>query len=765
MSIPLLMALSLAQVLAPTPQRQDASPSYDVIREQFLSLQPNPRISATAMNLVLRRGGAEIMFVAGQLSMLTPVGGRTVGAVFTGDARLRVLPPIVPERSQLARLMGSERLDVPVRSVVLIFTDSTWLELSRQFEFGEGSPTSNANESVEEALEYLSDVDTGECDPSVLGALLNGGAPLFHAHLRPVDGDPIFLRVDDAGVEEVSVGRKAKGGGPDRYEVVAQYHHEEHYTAGHMGHPPGQRLADLSRYEIDSTIEGDGDFEAEATVTLTPGISRESWVPLQLFAELQVDSVAIDGEPMPFRRHEDGSQLWVRLPPPTASGEPRNMVVRYHGELIERVQGWHVIKSSANWYPRYARGAASFDLTFRTPSDLAFASIGDNVSTSEAGDVTVSRWVSDGPIAHASFNIGDFEIHEINDPLAPPITLYWAEGAHDRLRDRVERSGSMMLQQRNMGQAVGFDMVRAIAFFRQQFGELPLEKLRATEVLGYHGQAFPGLLHLSWTTFQWTDERGYDQAFRAHEVAHQWWGLAVDFETYHDEWLSEGLSEFAGLWYMQMVVGGAESYLEILDDYRDQIRDRADDTGPIWLGRRVTHTGVRRDEDDYQTVVYQKGAWIFHMLRMLMTDLETMSTEAFSEMLRDLYARHQGSRVSTADLREVVEEHLGGDMGWFFRQWVFGTAIPTYHVEFDGSETEDGQYRVTGTVRQEGVPEDFAMYVPVLVGFGDEGWVRLRVLVEGPTTEFTLPLMPRKPDEIRFNDLNGVLADVKQSGF
>jgi hypothetical protein len=86
-------------------------------------------------------------------------------------------------------------------------------------------------------------------------------------------------------------------------------------------------------------------------------------------------------------------------------------------------------------------------------------------------------------------------------------------------------------------------------------------------------------------------------------------------------------------------------------------------------------------------------------------------------------------------------------------------------VEFDGSETEDGQYRVTGTVRQEGVPEDFAMYVPVLVGFGDEGWVRLRVLVEGPTTEFTLPLMPRKPDEIRFNDLNGVLADVKQSGF
>ena len=28
--------------------------------------------------------------------------------------------------------------------------------------------------------------------------------------------------------------------------------------------------------------------------------------------------------------------------------------------------------------------------------------------------------------------------------------------------------------------------------------------------------------------------QGDDEVFRAHEVAHQWWGIGVDFTSYHD---------------------------------------------------------------------------------------------------------------------------------------------------------------------------------------------------------------------------------------
>jgi hypothetical protein len=38
---------------------------------------------------------------------------------------------------------------------------------------------------------------------------------------------------------------------------------------------------------------------------------------------------------------------------------------------------------------------------------------------------------------------------------------------------------------------------------------------------------------------------------------------------------------------------------------------------------------------------------------------------------------------------------------------------------------------------------------------------RVRVKVRGPSSEIDLPLMPAKPKAVRFNDLDGVLAEVK----
>jgi hypothetical protein len=53
------------------------------------------------------------------------------------------------------------------------------------------------------------------------------------------------------------------------------------------------------------------------------------------------------------------------------------------------------------------------------------------------------------------------------------------------------------------------------------------------------------------------------------------------------------------------------------------------------------------------------------------------------------------------------------------------------------------------------------MYVPVTLDLGDGRVGRARVKVHGPESEIDLPLMPSKPKAIRFNDLDGVLAEVK----
>jgi aminopeptidase N len=191
---------------------------------------------------------------------------------------------------------------------------------------------------------------------------------------------------------------------------------------------------------------------------------------------------------------------------------------------------------------------------------------------------------------------------------------------------------------------------------------------------------------------------------------------------------------------------------------------RRSEPGPISLGYRVTRS---KDDDvnDYQTVIYQKGAWVVHMLRILALDMKTMNEDRFKAIMQDFYAEHQGRRASTEDFRRVVERHIGTDMGWFFDQFVYGAQIPTYRVAYRTEQAGDGQYKVRLRVRQEDVPESFQMYVPVTLDLGKDRVARFRVKVKGPLTEIELPSVPAEPKKVTFNDLEGVLAEVKTGGW
>jgi len=104
-------------------------------------------------------------------------------------------------------------------------------------------------------------------------------------------------------------------------------------------------------------------------------------------------------------------------------------------------------------------------------------------------------------------------------------------------------------------------------------------------------------------------------------------------------------------------------------------------------------------------------------------------------------------------------------MGWFFDQWVFGTAIPTYKVAYRVEALDDGQFHVRLRVQQEGVTDDFLAYVPVTLDLGKDRVARVRVKVTGGRSELELPPMPAEPKAVKFNDLEGVLADVKSVGW
>ena len=65
-----------------------------------------------------------------------------------------------------------------------------------------------------------------------------------------------------------------------------------------------------------------------------------------------------------------------------------------------------------------------------------------------------------------------------------------------------------------------------------------------------------------------------------------------------------------------------------------------------------------------------------------------------------------------------------------------------------------------GTIRQEDVPSDFRMPVPIVVRFDDRPPLVRRVWVEGRSVEVEIPL-PAKPRDVEFNYHHSVLARVR----
>src|SRR5262249_39252979 len=156
------------------------------------------------------------------------------------------------------------------------------------------------------------------------------------------------------------------------------------------------------------------------------------------------------------------------------------------------------------------RSLAKFDLSFNTSKDYLLASVGERVDSSTTGRTVHTRWVSQGPIRNASFNLGLFKNYEVHEEGSLPVTVMISEEAHKKL-------ARVFVQQRKMRETVGADVSRSLKFFQAVYGPAPASHFYATESPDFEGLAFPGMVSLSWATFQNTSDQGEDEVFRAHE--------------------------------------------------------------------------------------------------------------------------------------------------------------------------------------------------------------------------------------------------------
>ncbi len=731
---------------------------YDGLRE----LELDPERGATVRDITIERDAGTFQLVEGTVHALRPIDGRTVGMVFYGTGRFRMAAPVPIEADQLERRLGSEEVDVPFRGAVFLFTDFTLSEIEQVAPLGPLAVPRDGEREASEAREYFTDGD-GWVSSTVAVPLLNQSPGFFRAHFSEDRGDPYIFMVDPHNEEEVSFAIKRDR--VKRPEVVSRFHRVSDYSTGRSLPQNALDLVAISNWDIETWIEDGLDLEGRATATLQRLSGTYSWVPFRLFSELEVQSVATsDGTPLPYYRPKDSSDLWVDLSTLSA-GADSDVVFRYEGDMMDRPQDlWVQLGTHTTWFPMYRAGPKiPHRMTFHHPDDLVVTSVGEELSVTTADEV-VTRVYQTEPTRLVTFNIGDFDLFESAPPKAgdPGLNVLVNESAHRRLSAMVAERGGLILEQRDPGEAVAIDLRNSFGFFNEVFGPTTVRDFVATEIPYSHGEAYAGLVMLAWNTFQWTSDKGFDEMFRAHEVAHQWWGIGVQPASYRDWWIAEGFSEFSGWWYAARARGSIQMYVDRLEQTREGILDRRGEAAPIALGQRA---GSSDHPTDYQQTIYHKGAWVLHMLRTMLTDPDTGSDEAFTMIMNRFYQQHLGGTATTEDFEAIVTEVVGSDMSWYFDQWVRSSEIPTYTFSYRYEDTPDGQVKAFVRIRQEDVPDDFQMVVPVMLDFGEEGSATVRVLVRGPVTETELPILPREPESIEFNPFEAVLAETKTEGW
>ena len=696
---------------------QSAGPSRvsDAVYGQLRSLKINGE-TAPANGLTIHRDAATFIFNRGEFHFTEPVQGKVVAAVFIGDGEFRLDPPTAVEKRNLEIFVKDVPLAEPFSELVLHFTDSTYQEITHGVSLSKGSPSQKASSILEDRMGLLRK-GRNFSKPNIAIDLLHYNLP---ARLLADIYDPSHAGFFNAFIK-------------------------------------GKRLEHLM-FQIDPRGVPVVEPEEVVLASFSDG-DLGIWNAFHLQAHYNAGAAAV-------------------------ADEDHRLMDIQHQEIQATIRGTE-LRGLALLKSRLQMtfgDRATYDMTFRIPKDLVMVASGHPQGSSQQGNEVVTRWKSDVPLAVAGFNFGKFKKTELNDDKTKYLIESYANtnptDLFREIKDFVDAANfdttRLMDKARNEAQV-------AIGIYQNYFGPLPYGRLAMTQQPFVNfGQAWPMLVYMPITSYfdsttrnsiGMTGAADFFKIVGPHEVAHQWWGHIVGWKSYRDQWMSEGFSEFSASLFAHLVYGD-EKFLEFWKDQRQRIVEKNEmgrrpaDIASVTMGYRADNA---RTGNATRNLIYPKGAFILHMIRMMMYDNRSRD-ESFIAMMRDFVTTHRNQNVSTEDFKRIVEKHMTAEMDitgtktmdWFFNEFVYGTDLPRYKLDYQ-LVTEGQQTILKMRVTQSEISPNFRMAVPVYLETEDKKLAKLgAVRILGNSSQDATVTLGFRPKRVLLAAYEDVLANIDQ---
>jgi aminopeptidase N len=229
--------------------------------------------------------------------------------------------------------------------------------------------------------------------------------------------------------------------------------------------------------------------------------------------------------------------------------------------------------------------------------------------------------------------------------------------------------------------------------------------------------------------------------------------------------MSEGFADASAAIYLLVTRPKPDDYLDFWKSERKLLTDKNEfgfrpiDVGPVTMGTRLM--SPKAGWNIYDDLVYPKGAFILHMIQMMMWNPREGDAQ-FKLMMQDFVSTYKLKAATTEDFKAMVEKHMStamnldgnGKMDWFFNEYVYGIALPAYNFEGDATASGDGS-AVHIKLDQSGVSDSFKALVPVYLELANGQIIRMmqmRMSGNGSYEHtFNLPKLPAPIKKVSIN--------------